>query len=84
MILQVPASAPMEQARQVAERALLALRQPVELDEQTVQVGCSIGGAIWPVDSNQLDDALELADQALYRAKNAGRNCTMFHSEQLR
>jgi diguanylate cyclase (GGDEF)-like protein len=83
MVLQVPANAALNQARQVAERALLALRQPVQLEllEQDVQVSCSIGGAIWPQDSAQLDVVLELADRALYRAKDAGRNCMLFHGQ---
>ncbi|WXL27091.1 GGDEF domain-containing protein [Ectopseudomonas mendocina] len=82
MVIQVPASTALEQAHMVAERALQALRLPIDLEEQTVQIGCSIGAAIWPVDSQQLDDTLELADQALYRAKKAGRNCVVFHCEQ--
>ncbi|MCU1719628.1 GGDEF domain-containing protein [Pseudomonas sp. 5P_3.1_Bac2] len=80
MVLQVPANTAQEQALQVAKRVLAALRQPVQL-EQDVQVGCSIGGAIWPQDSAQLDVALELADRALYQAKAAGRNSIKFHGQ---
>lgn len=78
MVLQVSADAALEQAQQIAERALQALGAPVELGEQHAQVGCSIGGALWPLDSDDLDEVLELADQALYRAKAAGKNRAQF------
>ena len=70
--------APM-QSEQIAARALRALREPFLLENQQAQVGCSIGGALWPLDAVGIDQALELADQALYRAKSAGRNRAEFH-----
>lgn len=83
MILQVPQSDAQQQARQIAERALQALGAPVELDGQQARVGCSIGGALWPLDHADLGEALELADQALYRAKHAGRNRAEFQAQEL-
>jgi diguanylate cyclase (GGDEF)-like protein len=65
MILLVPEHDARAQARMVAERAIASLGQPVALDEGEVSIGCSIGGAIWPLDHADLDEALELADQAL-------------------
>jgi len=79
MVLQVPSDSALAQAQQVAERTLQALRAPVRLSEEDVQVGCSIGGALWPADHGDIAVTLQLADQALYRAKDAGRNCVRFH-----
>ncbi|WAJ36826.1 sensor domain-containing diguanylate cyclase [Pseudomonas sp. GOM7] len=59
---------------QIAERIRLAMaEQPIPLDDtelrQTVSLGCALLGS--EEDSN---DALKRADQALYRAKDSGRN----------
>lgn len=83
MILRVSASDALSQARQIGERALQALAEPVELGEQQARVGCSIGGAFWPLDHAELGQALELADQALYRAKHAGKNRVEFQRPEL-
>lgn len=80
MVLLVPNNEALAQAQQVAERTLLALREPIDLGDNRVQIGCSIGGALWPLDSSNIAETLELADQSLYRAKHAGKNCAMFHA----
>lgn len=80
MVLLVPNNEALTQAQQVAERTLLALREPIDLGDNQVQIGCSIGGALWPLDSSNMAETLELADQSLYRAKHAGKNCAMFHA----
>jgi diguanylate cyclase (GGDEF)-like protein len=81
MVLMVPTEDALQQAELIAQRTLSALSAPVRLEDQQLQVGCSIGGALWPLHSEQLDEALKLADQALYRAKHAGRNRALFHSQ---
>jgi GGDEF domain-containing protein len=83
MILLVPEHNARAQARMVAERAIASLGQPVALDEGEVSIGCSIGGAIWPLDHADLGEALELADQALYRAKQDGRNHAQFQHDTI-
>ncbi|MHA6494274.1 diguanylate cyclase domain-containing protein [Pseudomonas borbori] len=80
MVLQVPSRDGLVQAQLVAQRALQSLQQPMPLSNTEVQIGCSIGGALWPMDSSNIGETLELADQALYRAKHAGKNCAVFHS----
>lgn len=80
MVLRVPRHEALEQALQVAERVLHGLRQPVLIEGQEVRVGCSIGGALWPLDHVALEGTLELADRALYRAKQAGKNRVQFQT----
>lgn len=81
MVLRVAEGDALEQAREVAERVLHGLRQAVLIDGHEVRIGCSVGGALWPRDHEVLEGALELADQALYRAKQAGRNRAEFQAE---
>ena len=80
MVLRMGEGKEPERVRLVAERVLHGLRQPVLIDGQEAHIGCSIGAALWPQDHAELDGALELADQALYRAKHNGRNRVEFHS----
>jgi diguanylate cyclase (GGDEF)-like protein len=42
-------------------------------------ITCSIGIAIWPEDGSSAESVLSAADQALYRAKQAGRNRVVVH-----
>jgi diguanylate cyclase (GGDEF)-like protein len=78
LVLRVQEEEAQARIRHVAERVLHGLQQPVRIDEQEVRIGCSIGGALWPLDNAELESVLELADQALYRAKHAGRNRAEF------
>jgi diguanylate cyclase (GGDEF)-like protein len=78
LVLRVQEEEAQARIRHVAERVLHGLQQPVWIDEQEVRIGCSIGGALWPLDNPELESVLELADQALYRAKHAGRNRAEF------
>ncbi|UCJ18805.1 diguanylate cyclase [Pseudomonas sp. MM211] len=81
MILQVPLDEAAGQARQVAERAIQTLGAVIEWEGRELRVGCSIGGALWPQDDADLEQVVELADQALYRAKQNGRGRAVFHGE---
>jgi diguanylate cyclase (GGDEF)-like protein/PAS domain S-box-containing protein len=62
---------------------LLRLRQacarPLEVHGQTLQVSASIGVAFCPRDgTTDVESLIEQADQAMYRAKRAGKNCYRF------
>lgn len=66
------------QARDSAERIRLAVAdEPVLANGFEFQVTISIGIAVTaPGDSSEIE-VLSLADTAMYRAKSAGRNCTV-------
>jgi len=57
-----------------AERIALARALPVELDAGAVRVTASIGVAGFPESASAATDLLKLADEAMYRAKRAGKN----------
>lgn len=81
MVLRVSGDNAQQLGEQVASRALRVLREPFDLQGVIAEVGCSVGGALWPLDGLELEQVLELADQALYRAKSAGRNRAEFHRQ---
>jgi len=62
----------------VLERVLDAIRTPIPLAGQQVCVSASIGVTLFPEDDADPDTLLRHADQAMYRAKQRGRNCIQF------
>ncbi|MBE0508413.1 MAG: GGDEF domain-containing protein [Marinospirillum sp.] len=64
----------------MAEEVIIRrLNQEFVIDGKQVSIGCSLGGAVWPADAEDLQHVMVLADQALYRAKQQGRNRVIFH-----
>ena len=61
-------------AEPVLERLLHAAAAPVVLGEFSLQVSASIGVTIYPQDGSEADLLLRHADQAMYVAKQAGKN----------
>lgn len=58
----------------VAEKILDVMHEPFHLDGHEMHVTVSIGITIYPMDDKDLTNLLKDADQAMYRAKQAGRN----------
>lgn len=58
----------------IAEAILHTLSQPFTLGNDIGYVSASIGITLYPEDGNDLETLLKNADQAMYVAKNAGRN----------
>lgn len=63
-----------EDAAKVAEKVLLALEQPWNIDEQEFLITASIGIAVYPNDGENAETVIRNADTAMYRAKEHGRN----------
>jgi len=64
-----------EDCQPVLERLLLAASQPVMVDDMVLNVSASIGFTLYPQDSVDADQLMRHADQAMYLAKEAGKNC---------
>lgn len=67
----------------LAKRVLEAINAPVTIDTHTLEMGASIGIALYPNDGEGVDDLVRNADMALYEAKGAGRNRLNFFSYKL-
>jgi diguanylate cyclase (GGDEF)-like protein len=71
-----------EQLELLAQRVLLSVSgKPVQLETGTLDISVSIGFAGFPLPPHQVamhwERAVNLADMALYTAKNQGRNCAI-------
>lgn len=62
-------------AENVAERILVEVSRPFTLESKPLQLGMSIGIGLFPFDADDMAGLYKSADQALYRAKAAGRGC---------
>jgi diguanylate cyclase (GGDEF)-like protein/PAS domain S-box-containing protein len=56
-------------------RLLQAAAAPIELDNLLLEVSASIGVTLYPQDGSDADQLLRHADQAMYLAKQSGKNC---------
>ncbi len=67
--------------RILAERIASALTIAVESPDGIIVCSASVGVSLFPNDSSDLEGCLAMADNAMYAAKRAGRNCVVFASE---
>ena len=59
------------------------LLEPMEIAGHELHTSASIGVAIYPDDGRDFDTLLKLAETAMYRAKDAGRNTYRFFDPQM-
>ena len=63
------------------EQFITATSAPVNLDGRIASVSASIGIALYPDHGSDTETLLDHADQAMYQAKNEGKNTFRFFSE---
>jgi diguanylate cyclase (GGDEF)-like protein len=73
-MLIIPEVAQVEDAAQVAQKILEAIREPFEFDDHKIRTTTSIGIALYPEDGADVDTLMRNADIAMYRAKDRGRD----------
>ncbi len=77
-----------EECHNTLNRLLQALAEPYAIGDQSFEVTASIGVTLYPQDGSDADTLLRHADQAMYLAKQAGRNRYVLfdaeHDRQLR
>lgn len=71
-------------AEDVADRIIEAVRQPMELQGQSLYSGASIGIAHYDASYANADGMLRDADAAMYQAKALGRNRFVIFTESMR
>ncbi len=63
-----------DNAAQIAEKVIQTVSQQIMINGQQAVVGTSIGIALFPEHGEDMDKLIKLADEAMYRVKNAGKN----------
>ena len=63
-----------DQALVVSEKMIEAISQPITIDDRNINIGVSVGVAVWPTDSTKADALLRIADTSMYTTKQMGRN----------
>jgi len=59
----------------VLSRLLEATSAPVTIDDMVLQVSASLGVTVYPQDNADAEQLMRHADQAMYQAKQTGKNC---------
>jgi diguanylate cyclase len=67
----------------LARRIIDAIRPAFQLGENEAYIGASIGIALAPENSKEASELMRLADIAMYRAKNGGRNRACFFEQKM-
>ena len=67
----------------VADKIVAALSEPFDLKDRQCHIGGSIGISIFPDDAGDLGQLVSQADEAMYLAKQSGKNTHRFYSDVL-
>ncbi|MHB1676879.1 MAG: sensor domain-containing protein [Sulfuriferula sp.] len=62
----------------VADKIIRGLTEPFFIQGEKCSIGASIGIAIFPDDSQEMDTLITLSDNAMYKAKELGKNNFQF------
>ncbi len=79
-LLLLPQLGPAEDADTVAEKVVLAIREPFVLDGHELHVTTSLGIAMYPDDGGDAGALMKNADIAMYRAKEEDRDNYQQHT----
>ncbi|WP_095599282.1 bifunctional diguanylate cyclase/phosphodiesterase [Pseudomonas sp. PIC25] len=73
-----------DEARDLAQRAIQAMKEPIALAGRCMVMTTSIGISLFPQDGETCEELLKHADLALYQSKGSGRNNMHFFSAHLK
>lgn len=67
--------------RHVGQNLLKSVNEAFLIDYQTVKIGASVGVAIYPTDHSEAELLIKYADDAMYQAKQRGKNQMVFFAD---
>ncbi len=72
-----------EDASTVANRIIKSMNEPFIIENHEIFTGVSIGIALYPSDSDNIDTLLKYADNAMYFAKKHGKNNFQYYQKSM-
>ncbi len=70
-------------AGKVAEKIIMVMNDPFDLNGEKVNISPSIGVSIFPDDGEEIESLLKNADSAMYHAKSKGRNNYQYYTQEM-
>jgi diguanylate cyclase (GGDEF)-like protein len=67
-----------DDAKPIADKIVAVLNDTFHIQGHNVQIGASVGVALYPDDGLAAEDLLKQADAAMYRVKTSGRNAVAY------
>ncbi len=67
----------------VAQKIIDTLSQPIKLKDEMGYIGASIGIAIFPDDTDNMEQLIKNADLAMYKSKHEGKNVYRYFTEDM-
>ena len=64
-----------EEMTKLMQRIVDSLAEPFIIENQSMNISASLGASLYPTSNVNPDRLIRCADQAMYMAKQAGRNC---------
>jgi diguanylate cyclase (GGDEF)-like protein len=72
-----------EKAAEIAEKLIRLLSQDYAVSGDRVHLSASLGVALYPEDGDNVEEILKKADNAMYAAKNTGKDCWRFYETHI-
>jgi diguanylate cyclase (GGDEF)-like protein/PAS domain S-box-containing protein len=72
-----------EDAAKVAQKIQDTVSRPIEIGPRLAEISCSIGISVHPKDGKDVRTLLKNAELAMFRAKEKGRGCFQFFTDEL-
>lgn len=79
----LPQTSSKEEITMVAERLIKALQEPWKIQDHEFVTTSSIGISVYPIMADRCEKLISQADQALYKAKESGRNMYQFFTADI-
>lgn len=69
-----------QDAALMADKIILSLMRPFEIEENVINISCSVGIGVYPTHGKDATSLMRVADNAMYQAKRAGRGRFCFYN----